>query len=271
MSNQVTDKVAVVLGARGGTGKQLVHRLSENPAFKKIRAVVRDASAVDPASIFPADDRIETLSGDVTKPDSLRAAFEGATHIFNVTSGSHSRSAEVVAAVDRDGVGATAALAAEVCGSGLERYLLVSSQLVHNSNKWNPIRVMLNNMATGPFASKGLMDLKWEGEEKLRHCDPCVPYTIVRPGRLGDGPLGSTSVIVGQTNANYDSGNATTRADLAAACVAAALAENTLNTTFELSTAKAESSDSVAEGKTLPVPEDIFSDLKPRYLENHTS
>lgn len=269
MSNQAAEKVAVVLGARGGTGKELVHRLSEYPAgtFKEIRAVVRDKSAIDPASIFPADERIQIFSGDVTEIETLRPALEGATHVFNATSGSGSRSADVVAAVDRDGVGATADFAVEVCGADLERYLLVSSQLVHPSNKWNPVRVMLNNIATGPFAKKGLMDLKWEGEERLRHCEPKVPYTIVRPGRLADGPLGSGAVIVGQTNGGYESSSMTARADLAAACVAAALAEKTKNTTFELATAKG-GGVGEKEGPPVTVNDDLFCDLKPHYLEN---
>mmetsp|Transcript_47875 Transcript_47875/g.88798 ORF Transcript_47875/g.88798 Transcript_47875/m.88798 type:complete len:272 (-) Transcript_47875:329-1144(-) len=271
MSKQVEGNVAVVLGARGGTGKQLVKVLSEHhpETFKEIRAVARDASAIEPSEDFPADDRIQIISGDVTKPDTLRSAFKGATHIFNVTSGSNTRSADVVASVDRDGVGATAALAAEVCGADLDRYLLVTSQLVHPKNKWNPVRVMLNNIATGLFASKGLMDLKWEGEEKLRRCDPAIPYTIVRPGRLGDGALNSGVITVGQTNGSFESNNVTTRADLASACVMAAFSEKTRNTTFELSTVKG--ADSASEGGTLPVSDDTFSELKPHFLEGEKS
>jgi len=280
MSSQTAgSKVAVVLGARGGTGQQIVRHLSERTGgpFREILAVVRDASAIDTSSLCFSpknDDRIKIISGDVTRAEeTLRSIFEGATHIFNATSGSASKSADIVAAVDRDAVGDTASLARDVCGSDLERYVLISSQMVHPSNKWSPIRIMLNNLTTGPFASQGLMDLKWEGEEKLRHLDPPVPYTIVRPGRLTDGePLGGDAVAVGQMNGSFESGAVTTRADLAAVCVSAALAEGTKNTTFELSSPNGKKSDENGSGdgkkdRVNPIPDDLFSGLKPRYLE----
>ena len=61
-------------------------------------------------------------------------------------------------------------------------------------------------------------------------------YTIVRPGRLVDGPLGRARICVGQNNASFMSGASSTRADVAACCVAAmsAQAHGAVNTTFEM-------------------------------------
>merc|ERR1719247_456424 len=76
------------------------------------------------------------------------------------------------------------------------------------------------------------MDLKWEGEMRLRRSG--MAYTVVRPGRLLHGDLGAATAHVGQTNAHFMNGAGSTRADVAAVAVAAASAPACLNTTFEM-------------------------------------
>jgi hypothetical protein len=61
-----------------------------------------------------------------------------------------------------------------------------------------------------------------------------MEYTIVRPGRLIDGPLGHATVCIGQHNGSFMKGAGSTRADTAATCVAAMFAEKAKNTTFEM-------------------------------------
>ena len=181
---------------------------------------------------FPNDDCFRVLFGDVTDLGSLRLAFTNCNFIFNATSGNHSYSAKTCQQVDRDSVGNTASLAAQEFSDSVERYVLVTSQLVYPTNKWNPIRIFLNNIVTGPFTRGGLMDYKGEGEELLRKSG--IPYTIVRPGQLIDTHDRPVKILVGQNNAHL--GKPITRYDVAGMCVAAAMSEKAKNTTFELGT-----------------------------------
>merc|ERR1740139_878804 len=55
-------KIYVVIGARGGTGTQIVHRLVEKAADQvaEIRAMVRDPSQMAPDAL-PKDDRVKLV------------------------------------------------------------------------------------------------------------------------------------------------------------------------------------------------------------------
>ena len=221
-----TKRIAVVIGARGGTGSQLCHQALE--AFDEVRAVVRNPSKIAPGTL-PEDPRLTVMSGDVSDDASLAAAFTGATVVFNAAAG---RSYEACCATDRDGVGISAAAALK---AGAQRYVLISSQLVHPSNAKVMIRLILNNVVTKKFWKKqpGLMDLKWEGEQLLRKAG--IPYTIIRPGRLVHGTVRKATPHVGQTNAHFMKGAPSTRADVAAVAVLASSAAACANTTFEMS------------------------------------
>ena len=153
--------VAVVLGARGGAGKEVVKALLANQSVSEVRAVVRDPSKVA-AGTFPEDPRCKIVAGDLQHADeeALKAVFVGATLVFNTSAG---RSYEACVAVDCNAVGATAAMAK---AAGCQRYLLCSSQLVDPINKDVFIRLVLNNVITGKFfkKQKGAMaseDLCW--------------------------------------------------------------------------------------------------------------
>ena len=168
-------KVYVVIGARGGTGTQLVHRLAEKTAEQvgEIRALIRDPSQIK-AGQLPNDDRIKLIAGDVTKPDSLVEAFQGANVVFYSAAGSNYDSC---LAVDENALATTAQKCKE---AGVDRMVMVSSGLVHPDNRLNPIRGIINTVVTGLFHSRGIMDMKWEGERLLRKSGQ--EYTIVRPG-----------------------------------------------------------------------------------------
>ena len=106
--------IYVVIGAKGGTGKELVHRLAERnaEAVSEIRAIVRDPSTL-PAGALPDDPRVKVLPGDCSDADSMAAHAAGAEGIFSAASG---RSWEQAQAVDRDGVAALVAAAAKTAG-----------------------------------------------------------------------------------------------------------------------------------------------------------
>lgn len=86
-----------------------------------------------------------------------------------------------------------------------------------------------------------------------------MEYTIVRPGRLIDGPLGHAKVCVGQDNGSFMKGAASTRADTAATCVAAMFADKANNTTFEMA---CEEPSKEGEPSAAPVTEELFIALQ---------
>lgn len=75
-----------------------------------------------------------------------------------------------------------------------------------------------------------LMDYKFQGEEALRRSG--VPYTVVRPGRLTDGPAGEAAWALSQGDSSAGGGGVA-RADVARIAVAAMLSPAAANTTFE--------------------------------------
>ena len=95
------------------------------------------------------------------------------------------------------------------------------------------------------------MDAKWAGEAKLRAAG--VPYTIVRPGGLTDGPAGAAALVAAQGD---KTAGRVARADVAAVAVAALTAPEAVGVTLELAS---DAKKAAAEG---PAPADIFKGLK---------
>jgi uncharacterized protein YbjT (DUF2867 family) len=135
-----------------------------------VRAVVRSVEKY--AGRFPPD--TEVVAGDVTDEASLQKAFAGCKGvIFAASASTYWKGPKDV---DYLGVQKTA-LAAK--GAEVERVVLVSSRLVNPTNRFHPIRILLNNIKWG------LMDNKFLGEEALRNSGQ--DYCIVRPGGLTGG------------------------------------------------------------------------------------
>ncbi|KAK9866696.1 hypothetical protein WJX84_008201 [Apatococcus fuscideae] len=222
-----------VVGAGGATGLECVKKLlSEGHTVK---AVVR--TPVKYEKEFPVSDNLQIVKGDVTDVASLEAAFEGVDNVIFTASGSGYWSAPTV---DFQGVGKTAHAASKV---GAKQVVLVSALKVTAKNRWDPIRIILNNIRWG------LMDNKFKGEELLRHNG--ISYTVVRPGGLKNMPGGQEHIIAGQGDTISGS---VSRADVAAVCVAALQSEAAQRVTLELI--------SKPEGPPNP-PESIFENLKP--------
>jgi hypothetical protein len=74
----------VVLGATGNQGGSVVaHFLSLSPSPYALRAVTRDTSSAKAVSLVSQG--VEVVAGDFDNPQSLDAAFSGASTIFSVT------------------------------------------------------------------------------------------------------------------------------------------------------------------------------------------
>lgn len=195
----------IVIGAGGPTGHECVLRLLAATSTP-VRAVVRDPSKY--ADKFPKDSKLEVVAGDVTNAASLEAALKGAKGVIFAASGKGYFSAP---SVDFQGV-ANAATAAKAVGA--ERFVLVSSLLVTPKNRFNPIRMMLNNFRWG------LMDNKFKGENALKASG--LSYTIVRPGGLTNEPAGKSTLLTGQGDTgSVAGGRSISRGDVAAVCVEA--------------------------------------------------
>jgi uncharacterized protein YbjT (DUF2867 family) len=228
----------IVLGARGATGSHLVKALLSHPpsTVASVKAVVRDPSTVSKDD-WSKDERVDVIAGDVTEESTLD--FSNTDTVFFACAG---RGYDNAKKVDRDGVFTVAKKCKE---NEVRRMVLISSGLVDPvANRWSLIRGILNTINTGLFHYKGMMDFKFEGEELLRNSG--VSYTIVRPGRLGDGKRDLTKNVplCGQTNAGWLNGSVVNRETLAYVCVDAAMSEHAKNVTFELGTKVPDQSDS---------------------------
>lgn len=74
----------VVLGATGNQGGSVIsHFLSLSPSPYALRVVTRDTSSTKAKSL--ATQGVEVVFGDFNDPQSLDAAFSGASVIFSVT------------------------------------------------------------------------------------------------------------------------------------------------------------------------------------------
>lgn len=245
-----------VIGARRGVGLQCVLRLLEKDSAQvnKIVAVIRDASKPPLELQGITDARLEIKQGDCTNSESLVDCIRG-SHIVLFCASSSSKKASDLIAVDEMGVKNVADIS---LAEKVDRVLLVSSQLVHKNNYWSFIRGMLNSVTTGFFKSSGngMMDIKYRGEQLLRKSGQI--YTICRPGRLVDGPLNNAQPRCGQNNASYMSSAQSTRADVAAVCISAALSPLCANVTFEMA---CEKKHKVAGTVNNIDPETLFNDL----------
>lgn len=188
--------LVLVAGATGGTGQQVVRRsLAEG---YRVRVLVRDAGRA--RALF--GDGVEYAAGNVRDPGTLPAAVRGARYVVSAL-GSNSRRepANTPELVDYLGV---KALAEASKAAGVRQFVLVSAMGVTDPD--NMLNRILDN----------LMSRKFQGEEALRASG--VPYTIVRPGGLRDGPGGVTGIraIAGDPR---DVAGQIDRADVAAVCV----------------------------------------------------
>jgi uncharacterized protein YbjT (DUF2867 family) len=204
------DRTVLVIGATGRSGAPTLAALRA-AGYTRVRALVRDPASA--RAKVPAE--VELVQGDVRDPASLAAALAGVQYIVSTLgSNTFNDPANSPEKVDYEGVRnvATAAKAA-----GVTHYVQVSSLGVTNPN--HP----LNRFGK-------VMDWKLKGENALRASG--VPYTIVRPGGLGDGPGGKVGLRVGQGD-TMDSGQIQ-RADVATVCVQALGNPDAYGKTFEV-------------------------------------
>lgn len=238
MTSQGTsvEDLVLVAGATGGVGQLVVSNLLEKGY--KVRVLTRNAAKAQ--KMF--NDRVEVAIGDIRDANTLPAAMQDVTHIICCTGTTafpsarwefdqtpnliewvqvfldpkhgEAKAKNTPAKVDAQGVSNIVAAAPR----NLKRFVFVSSSGVLRKDKL-------------PFSilnAFGVLDAKLKGEEAVMSSG--LPYTIIRPGRLIDGPYtsydlntllkaktgGKFGVVLGK---NDTLSGQTSRIDVAAACV----------------------------------------------------
>ena len=174
-----TDKV-LVAGATGGVGQLVVAKLLAKEI--DVRALTRTRSKAE--SMF--DGRVEIVEADIRQPNTLVSAVNGVNYIVCCTGTTAfpslrwdfanlfqpSNSPE---AVDGEGVKNLVAAAPQ----DLKRFVFVSSAGVLRKDEL-PYNIL---------NAFGVLDAKLMGERAIKSSG--LPYTIIRPARLIDGPYTS--------------------------------------------------------------------------------
>ena len=211
-----THEPILVIGGARGTGfliAQLLHGRGQ-----RIRVLARDCKRA--LTLF--DSTVPVMEGDITKPETLGPAIEGAQHIIftaGCRSGYPVREPRVKA-VEYDGILATLAAARQLQFSG--RFLYMNS-----SGLTRP-----SFFATCLNLWKG-NTLIWRRrvEEEIRASG--LNYTIIRTGVLLNQPGGQHQINVTQQSLPLSFRDRIARAEVAEVFVAALGQPNTTRATFE--------------------------------------
>ena len=210
------DRVLVIGGTRG-TGLLTAHLLLE--CGHRVRVLARDPAEAAPR-LHPT---IELIAGDITKPDTLGFAVQGANAIV-FTAGVHSgriARESLVRATDYQGVLNTLAAARDKEFAG--RFLYMNSIGVTTQS---PAARLLN------FLKRNTLIWRRRVEEKIRASG--LDYTIIRVGFLTAAPSGQRAVQVSQGALPLALRHRIARADVAEAFVAAMQHPRASRATFEI-------------------------------------
>ncbi|KAG0607251.1 hypothetical protein M758_8G013300 [Ceratodon purpureus] len=232
-------KCVLVVGATGGVGQLVVAALLDRGL--PVKAVLRDAEKA--RALFGEHDpeKFQVHIGDTRQPETISPSiFEGVTHVICTTGTTAFPSKRWDGnngpeKTDWEGV---RNLVAAVPKS-VQHFVLVSSIGVTKSNElpWNIMNLF------------GVLKYKKMGEDFL--CASGIPYTIIRPGRLTDGPYTSydlntllkatagtrRDVIIGQGDTLVGEAS---RVVVAEACIQALEIPCTVGQTYEISSVEGE-------------------------------
>lgn len=201
----------LVAGATGQTGQLIVSELLASG--HEVRALVRDTTKARKV----LGDKVELVQGDVKDPATLTAAFAGTDAVISAVGARGAKGPDRPEAIDYEGVRnlVDAAVAARS-----RQFVLISSRSVTQPD--NPLNKLFGNV----------LIWKLKGEDALRASG--VPYTVIRPGGLTNGPGGNLDLVFEQGD-TVRAQTTITRADLARIAVQALRYPEARNRTFETS------------------------------------
>ena len=228
-----SDKI-LVAGATGGVGQLVVAKLLAKNL--SVRALTRTRAKAE--SMF--DRKVEIVEGDIRYPNTLADATKDINYIICCTGTTAfpslrwdfanlfqpSNSPE---AVDGEGVKNLVAAAPQ----NLNRFVFISSAGVLRKDEL-PYNIL---------NAFGVLDAKLMGEKAIATFD--LPYTIIRPARLTDGPYTSYDLNTllraktdGKKAVKIEPGDRlngeTSRIDVANACVESLFYDTTINKSFSI-------------------------------------
>jgi uncharacterized protein YbjT (DUF2867 family) len=231
------DKI-LVAGATGGVGQLVVAKLLAKDL--KVCALTRTRAKAE--SMF--EERVEIIEGDIREPNPLKNVTNGISYIICCTGTTAFPSlrwdfawdfanlfqpANSPQVVDGEGVRNLVAAAPR----DLKRFVFVSSCGVLRKDEL-PFNIL---------NAFGVLDAKLMGEKAI--ASSSLPYTIIRPGRLIDGPYTSYDLNTllraktdGQKAVVLESGDRlngeSSRIDVANACVESLFHDTTVNQSFSI-------------------------------------
>lgn len=182
----------LVIGATGKTGRWVTTQLASSNI--STRAMVRDRSKAD------FIDTVEVVTGDVLKPDTLKAAMAGCDAIICATGAAPSL--DVTGPYQVDFVG-TKNLVDTAKAIEIQRFVIVSSLCV--SKFFHPLNLFW-------------LVLFWKKQAETYIVKSGLTYTIVRPGGLRSEDSGEP-VVMSAADTLFEGGIA--RQKVAQVCIAA--------------------------------------------------
>lgn len=153
----------LVAGATGQTGKRVVKELLERDMT--VKALVRDVEKAK-AELPQGSEKLEIVTGDVLKPETLVSAIADCQAIISATGAAPSFDPTGPYKVDYEG---TKNLVEAAKQADISQFVMVSSLCV--SRLFHPLNLFW-----------GVLYWKQQAEDYLKQSG--VPYTIVRPGGL---------------------------------------------------------------------------------------
>ncbi|XP_065879702.1 sanguinarine reductase [Euphorbia lathyris] len=174
-----SSKLVLVIGGSGGVGQLVVASLLDRKI--KSRLLIRDPEKAIALFGEQDEENLQVFKGDTRSPEDLDPSiFEGVTHVICCigTTAFPSKRWEkdnTPERVDWEGVRNLVS----AMPSSLKKIILVSSVGVTKSNElpWSIMNLF------------GVLKYKKMGEDFVRQSG--IPFTIIRPGRLTDGPYTS--------------------------------------------------------------------------------
>jgi uncharacterized protein YbjT (DUF2867 family) len=210
-----TGERVLVIGATQGTGEHIVRLLLRDGYG--VRVLARNEGKA--RARF--GDRVEVVVGDVTKPDTLSAAFPAVDHVI-LTVGVTQRPASeaLVKPTVYDG---TLHVLAAATDAGLGGRFMYMSAL--GTTRWSLLAFLLN------LIKGNTLHWRQRVEEEIRRSG--VDHTIVHAGILTDAPAGRKAIRIGQDELPMSWRYRISREDVAEVFVQALRHPRTRNTTFD--------------------------------------
>lgn len=163
--------LALVAGASGGTGQLIANALRAKGM--PVRGLTRDPATA------PKLEGVTWVAGDVTRPETLRAALTGVTVVVSAVGAREATGPNSFETVDWEGNRALIDAAAQ---AKVRQMLLVTAGSA-GEGAW-----------TDPRLARFGGSRTWKAKAEAHLRDSGLPYTIVAPGGLRDYPAGQQGV-----------------------------------------------------------------------------